>query len=199
MKSIYVSSFLFLLFVLSCTKENNSSDALTLEEQNDLIFLRQEEKLAHDVYTYVFKKYGLTMFDNISNSEATHQEQMLTLLHKYNIPDPVAGYPEGKFLNNELQLLYGQLIEKVEVSMADALEVGATIEDVDIRDTDVFYTHTNRTDIKQAFDLLKCGSGNHLRAFTGQLTAVGKTYVPKFIDNELFQAILKGSHEHCGG
>ncbi|MBK8348343.1 MAG: DUF2202 domain-containing protein [Saprospiraceae bacterium] len=49
------------------------------------MFLRQEEKLAHDVYVYAYDKYGITIFNNISNSEQTHINNMTDLLAKYNI------------------------------------------------------------------------------------------------------------------
>ena len=51
--------------------------ALTDEEIEDLRFLREEEKLAHDVYLYAYEKHNIMIFQNISNSEQTHMTCMI--------------------------------------------------------------------------------------------------------------------------
>ena len=198
MNKLIFSGIIALFVFISCTKDNPIESTLTDQEKSDLIFLRQEEKLAHDVYVYAYDKYGITIFNNISNSEQTHINNMTDLLAKYNIPDPASGMPEGEFADVQLQTLYDQLTEKVNISVKDALEAGATIEDLDISDIQVFYDRTTKSDILKVYDLLTCGSRNHLRGFTGQLKTLGATYSPQFLTASEYQTILSGNHESCG-
>jgi hypothetical protein len=198
MAKLLFSGIIALFALISCTKDNPIESTLTDQEKSDLIFLRQEEKLAHDVYVYAYDKYGITIFNNISNSEQTHINNMTDLLTKYNIPDPASGMPEGEFADVQLQTLYDQLTEKVNISVKDALEAGATIEDLDISDIQDFYARTSKSDILKVYDLLTCGSRNHLRGFTGQLKTLGVTYSPQFLTASEYQTILSGNHESCG-
>ncbi len=198
MKKLLFAVVITLMALASCTKDNNAESVLTDQEKSDLIFLRQEEKLAHDVYVYAYQKYGITIFDNISNSEVTHMNAVLTLMEKYNINDPADGMAEGVFENNDLQLLYNQLISKVNLTLIDALEAGATIEDLDISDIKTFYKNTAKVDIVRVYDMLTCGSRNHLRGFTGQLKTLDSIYSPQFLTLSEYQTILSGSHEQCG-
>jgi hypothetical protein len=198
MKKLIFLGFVALFVLSSCTKDQTVESLLTDQEKSDLIFLRQEEKLAHDVYVYAYQKYAHFVFNNISNSEQTHIDNMTALLSKYNVVDPAAGMANGVFADNDLQNLYTQLTTKVNLSLADALEVGATIEDLDISDIDRFYANTTKTDILKVYDVLNCGSRNHLRGFTGQLKPLGVTYIPQFLSVSDYQNILNGSHENCG-
>lgn len=188
------------LFLLSCNKDENKNDNITIndDDKQGLIYTRQEEKLAYDVYRYAFDKYGLSIFDNISNSESTHQSKVIQLLEKYNIPDPIVNVERGVFDDTHLQELYIQLVKKVDISLVDALEVGATIEDLDIYDIMELYAITKNADIKNVYESLICGSRNHLRGFTSQLTSRDFNYSPQFITPDLYQTILSGSHENCG-
>jgi len=76
---------------------------LSVELQNKLAYIREEEKLARDVYLYLYEMWGTRIFDNISGSEQTHMNQVKTLLAKYNIPDPVASNGPGMFFNPDIQ------------------------------------------------------------------------------------------------
>jgi hypothetical protein len=197
MKKLIFLGFVAMYILSSCTKDQTVESLLTEQEKSDLIFLRQEEKLAHDVYVYAYQKHAHFVFNNISNSEQTHIDNMISLLSKYNVVDPAAGLANGVFADDGLQVLYTQLITKVDLSLADALEVGATIEDLDISDINRFYANTTKSDILKVYDLLNCGSRNHLRGLTGQLKPLGLTYIPQFLAVSDYQNILKGSHENC--
>ena len=43
-----------------------------------LLYLIEEEKLAHDVYTKMYELYGVRVFGNILSSEQAHQSRVLT-------------------------------------------------------------------------------------------------------------------------
>jgi len=171
---------------------------ITETEKEDLIFLREEEKLARDVYLYADNKYNIQIFSNISQSEQSHMDSVLALLIKYNMEDPViAG--EGVFSNSYLQELYNSLVSQVDISLIDALIVGATIEDLDINDITEFESNTEKIDMLNVYDNLKCGSRNHLRSFIDQLDLNSTVYEPQFISVEEFENIIASDSEKCGG
>ena len=200
MKSLGILVGFILLSITACNEdENNQSfDQLTEAEKQGLIFTRQEEILAYDVYRYAFNKYGSSIFNNISNSELTHQSAVESLLDKYGIENPVKNMGPGLFENAELQTLYLQLTQKVDLSLADALEAGATIEDLDIDDLMKLLAETQKSDLISTYEMLTCGSRNHLRGFTSQLANLGKSYAPQFLDQTTYTSILRGNHENCG-
>lgn len=199
MKKIVVFTALVLLSASSCKKEAVSVNTLTEAEQSDLVFLREEEKLARDVYRYAYKKYNQSIFSNISESEQTHTSTVLELLTKYNIDDPAAGAAEGVFKNRVLQNLYVDLTAKCDSSLQNALVVGATIEDLDIHDIDGFYANTVKSDLTTVYDRLTCGSRNHIRSFNDQLKNLQITYQAQFLSANELATILAGTNEQCGG
>jgi hypothetical protein len=170
---------------------------LSQAEINDLKFLREEEKLARDVYLYSYDKYQLMIFDNISQSEQRHMNSVLNLLNKYGIPDS-ASTEIGVFNNPDLQKLYNSLTKQANISSVEALKAGATIEDLDINDIDDFTSNTTKPDLLNVYGNLNCGSKNHIRAFTRWLENNEVTYAPQYISVEEYNTILSSSNGGCG-
>ncbi len=172
-----------------------AGSALSPAEVADLLHMREEEKLARDVYLALYDQWGAQVFQNIARSEQMHMDAIATLLATYNLEDPVAqtGDLRGTFADPDLQALYEQLVEQGSTSLVDALTVGATIEDLDIKDLDQALARTDKADIQQVYENLKWGSENHMRAFVGNLRAQGADYTPQFITPEAFQQILSGT------
>lgn len=206
MKKLLILSTLFLgfgsctLFCTGCSKtETPTTPTYTLSSQeiSDLKFLREEEKLARDVYLLAMSKYDIMIFEHISGSEQTHFDRIKVLLDKYGIEDP-ALTEKGKFTDATLQELYNSLAQKTEVSELDALLVGATIEDMDIFDIDELLAKTSNPDLVQVYKDLNCGSRNHMRAFNSQIEKQGETYTPQYISTERFNEIISGLKEECG-
>jgi hypothetical protein len=179
------------------TNQNLQIAELSQIEIDDLMFSREEEKLARDVYIYNYKKYGNNVFNNISKSEQNHMDQILDLLNYYSLPDPIVSDEIGVFKNEELQNLYNELINKSNISNSDALEVGAIIEDLDINDLNNLISHTNTNNIIAVYERLKCGSQNHMRSFTNQLQSVNINYEPQYISLEDYSTIINSSSESC--
>ena len=141
----------------------------TLDQTTELlVFLIEEEKLAHDVYTVLYEEYGSKVFGNILESEATHQDQVLGLLDQYDVEDPRSS-ELGVFNDPDLQALYDQLIEKGMTSSQDAFEVGVMIEEKDIADITFQLAGASDPDVIEVLEKLRSGSENHLRAFNRQL------------------------------
>ena len=140
--------------------------AISPTESASLQYMREEEKLAHDVYVTLYAKWGLRMFNNISAAEQRHTDAIVTLLNRYGIDDPAAGNPVGVFANPDLQALYDNLIAQGIVSAAEALKVGVLIEQTDIQDLKMHIAETTKADILRVYNNLLAGSQNHLRAFS---------------------------------
>jgi len=136
----------------------------------DLAFMREEERLAHDVYTMLALKWGTSVFSNIAAAEQKHTDSMAALLARYGVADPAAGEAAGVYAYPALQDLYNELVAKGSTSVTAAFEVGKTIESVDIADLDERIARTDEADVLVAFNNLRAGSENHLRAFNNQLS-----------------------------
>lgn len=179
-------------------------ESLSEVEKTDLIYMREEEKLARDVYQTLYEKWGVQVFANIAQSEQTHTETVRDLLEKYNITDPVTNDSVGVFQNEELQRLYDDLVSRGSISEIEAFKVGALIEELDIKDLQEAIDRTDNADITFAYENLIRASRNHLRSFTKQLTARGETYAPQYISTEEYVDITatdieRGSRNGRGG
>lgn len=167
-----------------------ATDSLSAEEAEALLFMREEEKLAHDVYVALYDLWNVNTFTNIAASEQAHMDAVLQLIQRYDLTDP-ASSQAGVFTNPELQTLYNTLMAQGKLSLADALKVGAAIEEVDIRDLKDLSAKIDNADLLQMFANLEKGSESHLRAFTTALTAqTGETYTPQFLDQDTYTTIL---------
>ncbi len=168
---------------------------ISKDEKDGLLFMREEEKLARDVYTTLYEKWRLPIFTNISQSEQSHTEAVRTVLIKYDIGDPVLDNSTGKFINTDLAKLYTDLVAEGRTSEVEALKVGALIEDLDIKDLQERIAQTDNDDIKLVYQNLMKGSRNHLRAFVSQIKSRGEVYKPIYITQEEFDAILSSPRE----
>lgn len=197
MKKILIATVLTLIMFSSCSNDNQNLTPLNQTEINDLKFLREEEKLARDVYLFSFNKYQVSIFDNISQSEQKHMNSVLNLLNRYGIQDS-ASSEIGIFNNPDLQSLYTSLTSQSNISLVEALKVGATIEDLDINDIDDFIRNTTKSDLLNVYNNLTCGSKNHIRSYTSELSSNNVIYEPQFISYEYYTLILSESNGGCG-
>ena len=130
-----------------------------------LLYLVEEEKLAHDVYAALDAVSISPKFKNISGAEQTHMDYISALLVTYGIKNPTIGKKPGEFTNQSLSALYKTLVTKGKKSSIDALQVGILIEEKDLADLATLSKSITQTDIKTAVAFLKKGSENHLREF----------------------------------
>ena len=172
--------------------------ALSITEAASLAFMREEEQLAHDVYTVSVTLWAPLIFANIAASEATHSAAIKALLDRYQQPDPLAGLPNGTFKTPAFQSLYDSLVASSRTSPISALKVGVEIEELDIRDITEQKAGIDNADILMVYDNLLRGSRNHLRAFMKVLIQQGGTYVPQYITQAEFDAIVNSAMEIGG-
>lgn len=180
------------------TIEELPYEQLSAEEESGLIFTREEEKLAFDVYTtlHSFAYANLNVFSNIANAEQTHTDSIKILLDKYALTDPVAE-PQtvGEFENQDLQALYDALVNEG-ADLISALQVGCKIEELDIRDIQTeLNDFVDNQDITLVYENLLKGSRNHLRAFYRTLQDNGGSYTPIYISQAQFDEIVNSDME----
>jgi hypothetical protein len=174
--------------LLQTMEFSSDSTSISEAERNGLILMREEEKLAGDVYAYFYEKYALRPFTNINQSEVRHTDAVLKLLTYFGIPDP-ALTEVGKFSNPDFQALYNKLIADGSTA-ENALAVGAFIEEYDIADLRKLISETQNADIKMVYTNLLKGSYNHIRAFTRVLAGRGVTYNPQVVSVEELNKII---------
>lgn len=143
------------------------SGTLTSEQQATLTSMAEEEKVAHDLYIAFGELYGDTVFDRISNAETKHLDAVQTVLERYNLADPTAGQPVGKFSSDSMQKLYDTLLAQGSVSRDGAYEAARTVERADINDITTAMDGLTAPDVLAVYSHLLTGSQHHLTAFGG--------------------------------
>lgn len=121
------------------------------------------------------------------------------MIEKYNLKDPIESDEVGAFTSEVMQKLYNDLVEKGNKSVVDALEVGMTIEDLDIYDLEKFMSETENADILKVYTSLNNASMKHMNAFNRQLEKEGVTYLAQYITQERMEEILADSGNSQGG
>ncbi len=169
---------------------------LSRHEIAHMRYMREEEKLAHDVYQLLADHWGDPVFARIAQAEQRHTDAVLGLLVRYGVPDPAAGNRAGQFTDPGLAALYAELADKGRRSPADAWTVGGLIEEVDIADLENATASTTRPDIIHVYRTIHRGSRNHLRAFAGALARNGIPYRPQKLAAAEVQAIVASPMEN---
>lgn len=208
MKTVHLIRFIPILILViglsalqACTddtdaiNENLTNQMLTEVEKEALSFMLEEEKLARDTYSYLYDLWSINQFANIKNSEQTHMNLVENLLIQNGIVYSIE--PVGVFKNQTLQDLYDQFVVEGALSQANALQIGATIEDLDIKDLQDFLDTISHPDVIAVFENLQCGSRNHLRSFVLSIENGGNTYTPQFLTENEYNIIMSGNHEQC--
>ncbi|MEQ1531999.1 MAG: DUF2202 domain-containing protein [Sideroxydans sp.] len=172
-------------------------------EQATMLFVREEEKMARDVYITLYNQWADPSFYNIATkSEQKHMDSVKAMLDNLGIADPVVSDATGAFTHTAIAGLYSQLLTRGAVSLNEALAVGAYIEEYDIVDVqkakNEIIAGSNQLPIIQTYDNLICGSRNHLRSFVGSIQAGGTAYTAQIITQAEVDAIVNTPSEQCG-
>lgn len=168
---------------------------LSAAEKEGLLLMREEEKLARDVYAELYDVWNFPIFANIGRSEQQHMDAVKYLLDAYGLDDPVKSDERGVFTSPELQTLYNELVAQGRKSLVEALKTGARIEDLDIADLQRGLEATDNEDIAILYQNLMKGSRNHMRSFVRLLEREDETYAANYISPEYLDKILKYNPE----
>jgi len=182
-----------------CNFTTISSIELTDLEEEMLLFVWEEEKMARDVYLFLDEdeRCKKPIFRKIADSEQVHMDKVFCLLIHFSLDDQVQD-EIGIFSNPEIQILYDDLIALGSGPITDALTAGAIIEDFHIHDINVWMEKTENESILTVFGNIVCGSGNHLIKFVHQLKSFGIEYEPLYLSDDEYQAIINAGHQNCG-
>ena len=203
--SIFLAGGLFTTFTPAgaAAKDNHLEAALTDipkaslsdAEKKGLLLMREEEKLARDLYLSLYEKWGTRSFSNIAKSEQHHMDSVKILLDRYGLTDPVRSDRRGKFSDPALQKAYDDLLKQGLTSRAEAAKVGALVEEMDIKDLREAIALTDNKDLKLVYVNLEKGSRNHLRAFGRQLARENVHYTASHMPQAEVEKIMNSPHE----
>jgi hypothetical protein len=205
MKRILFVIFMFSAFLVFSQNNDNivpqiksyiaasPKSELSENDKKNIILLIEEEKLAHDVYLALFKKWNLRPFNNILQSEQTHIDSLDLIIKKYGLNFKLSSV--GKFVNPEFQKLYESLVNDGNQSAVKAYQVGALIEELDITDIKNFLKTTDNKDVKIVYLNLMKGSRNHLRTYYSQIKNNKSDYIPKYLGSDEFKTIINSKSE----
>lgn len=146
--------------------QNSEQTAVVSESRDaDLLFLVEEEKMAHDLYTDFYDAWGQQRFANIASSESQHINAVLGLLHRYNLTPPATLSEHGVFQNEKIKQMYIDLKTRGLQSRADAIAVGVIVEETDIQDLQEMLARSP-VDMQAVLTNLLEASKRHLAAFS---------------------------------
>ena len=161
-----------------------------LSVDEGILHMREEEKLARDVYLTLYERWGIRTFAQIARSEQRHIDAVAALMQYQGIQDPTADLAVGEFTLPEMQQLYDDLVAKGSESAIEALTVGAIIEDLDIYDLQQLLNGSDDPLVVQVYSSLLRGSENHMRSFAGLLDRFDAPYTPSYISQTDFDTIM---------
>ncbi|HEU4858831.1 MAG TPA: DUF2202 domain-containing protein [Chitinophagaceae bacterium] len=162
------------------------------KEKATVLRMREEEKMARDVYLAMNDKWDHQVFSHISESEIYHMSLMKIWVDKFNLDDPVTRNDDkrGVFTDQSLRNLYNELTASGLQTREGAFRAGAKLEEVDILDLKTALAETSNADLQSTYRYLIHASENHLRAFVRNLGASGKDYKPFVMSQKEFDEII---------
>lgn len=163
---------------------------LASDEKATLLYMREEEKLARDVYTTLNQTWSEAVFENISESEQRHMDTLLSKLDFFGVEDPVTNDESGAFSDPAIGEMYDELVSRGMTTLLEAYYVGAYIEEMDIRDLGAAIVETDEPPLIKAYGNLQAASRNHLRAFVGHIQAMDVVYQAQVLDQAEVDSIV---------
>jgi hypothetical protein len=225
---MWFRSFLVLpLLLVACTDQepvaapsappelrNGRVGFLDAAEETHLVFMREEEKLARDVYITLGTIYpALTTFDKIDDSEQSHTDTMAKMLKLFRVKDPSTSDDIGVFTGAEYGWYFtdkfAYLVGEGSTNGLAALYVGAFIEELDMHDIahcpavilemhdeieedGCGLAYTDEAELSRTYGRLLDGSKSHLRAYVKAIEqTIGEgTYVAQYLTQAEVDEIL---------
>jgi len=167
-----------------------SYSQITDADISGLNYVLEEEKLAYDFYSEMYKKYNKKVFENIMNNEKVHMEMVQKLMNDLNIEISSSMQNSGEFSDRTIQVLFNDFITAGNYSFSDALRAAAMIEETDISDVRTQYSKAGDERVKALYDCLDISSQNHLRSLVKSLVKEDINYTPKVLSREVYNSII---------
>ncbi|MDD2638799.1 MAG: DUF2202 domain-containing protein [Methanothrix sp.] len=167
-----------------------SAATLSPREEEGVLFIWEEEKVARDLYKELYRETEQSIFMDLARSEQSHMDQAKTLIDKYDLKLPVKDEP-GVFSNSTLINLYKELLARGMQSQEDALKVAATFEEISIVDLERELKVADNDDMRVVFQGLLAGSRKHLRSYVMDLQDMNIEYTPQYMSPREFDEVVK--------
>jgi hypothetical protein len=164
--------------------------ALSPREEEGILFIWEEEKVARDLYRSLYNETGLRIFVDLERSEQNHMDQAKALIDKYGLQTPV-GDEHGLFSNETLNGYYDDLFASGKESPENALKAAATFEEISIMDLEKEIAATSAEDVRVVYEGLLAGSRKHLRSYVRDLQEQGIQYAPQYISREEYEETIR--------
>ncbi|MBB1075867.1 DUF2202 domain-containing protein [Rhodoferax sp. 4810] len=176
------------------------SAPLDTTESDNLLFMREEERLARDVYLQFDSVWEQAPpFAGVAQSEQQHMDVLALLLERYGLAEPSDPTLSGVYANATLQEFYNNATVTGAESLLAALRIGALIEETDIADLTAAIAATDNVDLQEVYGHLQRGSRNHLRAYVSEIERQGgDAYVAQSLTQEEVDAIVAEPMERGG-
>jgi len=173
------------------------AEPLGADEQRDLQRIREQRKLARDLYWDLAKHWGSLVLVRLGAAEQAHLNALDTLLDHYDLSDPVAGPAVGESGDPKFHALHAQIVEVGHRSEMAASQAGLLVEEMSLSDLAAARARTRRPEIAAVYDDLLRDSRNHLRALFRQMQRFEGEYVPQSLSLSDFEAIVWTQPEPC--
>lgn len=138
---------------------------LTPAETTGVLYMKQEEKLARDLYQALAVRWDNAMFRCIANAEQRHMDAVDGLIARNQLVDATPA-EAGRFSIPELQKLYDDLLVQGSASLSEALRVGVAVEEADLADLKEALGVTKDGVVQRVLGNLSRASTHHLDLFT---------------------------------
>jgi hypothetical protein len=178
------------LQLLASALDEMAMGELSEAEVEGILYMREAEKLARDVCFVLGKEWDVPTLGEIGEREDTHTEAVRTVIDRYGLWDPLSVTSAGDYVNEELQELYHKLVARGSPSLAEALKVGVTIQEISILDLREYRAETDDADVQLVYENLLRGARNHLRVFAVLLRQQGETVERSYLSQTLFDEIV---------
>jgi hypothetical protein len=150
----------------------------------EVVWVREQAKVARDTYQTFYDDWGKLAFANIAESEQRHMDAMTTMVELYvwedfqDVFELAFNDERGVFGDERSTALFNELIDRGGTSLFEAYRAAAYLEEVAIDELrgaavpgidepqQLVDTYTN----------LLAGTYNHLRAFVAHIEALGFDY-----------------------
>lgn len=163
---------------------------LTECEIEGIVLVREERKLASDLFSELYDTWDFEIFKLISQSEQTYMDEIKELIDKFNIEDPVKDNSRGIFTSPYIKKLYSNLVEKGNKSAYESVRIAATLEDLSIKDLNDLLELSTKKEIITLYNSLRMASIGYIRAISKELKKYDRRYQAQFLSNEELRAIL---------
>jgi len=152
------------------TTDGTTTATLSEAELNDLIYLVKLEKMAYEVYTTLGQTYStMPILGNISEAEYRHWKVLQNLFVKYSETDPTkdgeVDLGIGLYNDDDMSDAYDEAITYGGVSLLQAMETGAIIEQLELDSLNNALGRTVLPDLTTIYNNFINADGAHLTAF----------------------------------